>query len=405
MTANILIVGGGIAGLSASIALSPHHQVALIEQNHVFQEVGAGLQISPNAWRCLRQWGLEDALMQVCSLPETMVARSLATGQSLGKLPLGAQAQRQFGAPYGTVLRADLHRILLDKATQSRDFSILMGCRITELEQTDAHVHLYAQDETELPPADALLLADGARSALGHTLLPQLEVVRSGYTAYRGLLRQSALPQPLRSNQVCAWLGKNLHAVTYPVRQGEFLNIVLVAADHTLAHVSRRGPADIGALLQTLEQQQSLYPRFKNLCMAVDSHGMQTMGARWTEWPLQIRKPVAGPQELASGRVALVGDAAHPMVPFLAQGAAMGIEDAEQLSQSLRAHPHVPEAFAHYASRRAARCAKVQKRALRNGRIFHLSGPLALGRNLAIKVMTQQTMSQPWLYAGGPVPH
>lgn len=403
---SFLIVGGGIAGLSASIALaSQGHSIELIEQNPAFQEVGAGLQLSPNAWRCMRQWGLEDALLEICSLPEAIVARNITTGEVLGRQPLAGHALRRFGAPYGTALRTDLHRILLNKAREFSQFSAVMGSQALSVQQDGSRVSVQLRSRlSNEMTADALLVADGARSKLAASLLPQFEPMRSGYTAYRGLLRQSALPFQLRTSTVNAWMGRHLHAITYPVQQGHFLNVVIVVSERILGHLSQRGPADFPTLLTTIEQQQPLFPKLKDLCLAINSYGINTMGGRWTEWPLQIRQPVRDPDELAIGRIALLGDAAHPMVPFLAQGAAMAIEDAEQLRQSLQAQPQLNAALAHYAYARVQRCGKVQRGALRNGRIFHLSGPLALGRNLVIKTMTQQAMDRPWLYAGGPIP-
>lgn len=200
------VVGAGIAGLSAGIALTQQqYRVQLLEQNKEFQEVGAGLQISPNAWRCMRQWGLEEALLDICSLPETLTARNLRNGHVIGSLPLTRMPER-FGAPYGTALRTDLHRILIDKVGESTHCSIVMGRRVTAVEQGDQQIQV-TLDDASTSTADVLLVADGARSHLGRQIFPHLEVIDSGYTAYRGLLRQTALPSQLRSTHVCAWLG------------------------------------------------------------------------------------------------------------------------------------------------------------------------------------------------------
>ncbi|WP_343292819.1 FAD-dependent monooxygenase [Vandammella animalimorsus] len=418
-TSQALVAGGGIAGLSAAIVLAEHgFATTLIEQTPQFVEVGAGLQIGPNAWRCLRAWGLERDVLAVSSLPHAMVAKNLHTGAVLGTLPLGLSSEQRYGAPYATVLRADLLNCLAQRARQTERLTLRMAGQVQAIDshaagQAVALRMVGADGVTQQLQGELLLIADGAGGRLRQQTnveAAQEPLSRSGYTAYRGIIRQSALPQCLRSQQVIAWLGKYLHAVTYPLRGNDWLNVVLIANDMALAHSTRRGSADIQAVLGSIERHGPLAKDLKDTILAVEAHGMNTLGYRWTEWPLRIRRPVPSPRALASGRMALLGDAAHPMVPFLAQGAAMAIEDAQQLGQCLQGlqadapASAIPTALAQWARLRAGRVAKVQKQALRNGRIFHAQGLVRHGRDAALRLMGAYLMDKPWLFAGGPVP-
>lgn len=406
---SFLIAGGGIAGLSASIALSMQgHTIKLVERQAQFTEVGAGLQISPNAWRCLRAWGLEDELQEYCSLPSALVARRLQTGQKLAHIALGARSIERYGAPYATLQRADLHRILLARAKQSTLFTCATGFEAVSatpeehMVEVDVHGPLDWKGQAQ---ADALIAADGVHSALSRQLFAHAPATSTGMTAFRGMIKQSALPEQLRSNTVCAWLGKYMHVVTYPVLRGEWLNVVMIVQDKLLMRPSQRGPADMAATLQSVTRTAPIYQELQDVFLAIEAHGQSVQGTKWTEWPLSARQPVRSPQELVANRAVLIGDAAHPMVPFLAQGAAMAIEDAEQLKNSVALHDtDLQAALAHFARVRAARCAKVQRQSLRNGRIFHLAGLSAFARDRALQWFPAAAMDKPWLYANGPQP-
>lgn len=406
---SFLIAGGGIAGLSASIALSMQgHTIKLVERQAQFTEVGAGLQISPNAWRCLRAWGLEDKLQEYCSLPSALVARRLQTGQKLAQIPLGARSVERYGAPYATLQRADLHRILLERAKQSSLFTCATGFEAVSATaqqgMIEADVH-GPHDWKGQAQADALIAADGVHSRLSAQLFAHAPAMPTGMTAFRGMVKQSALPEQLRSNTVCAWLGKQMHVVTYPVLRGEWLNVVMIVQDRLLMRPSQRGPADMPATLQSLTRTSPIYQELHDVFLAIEAHGQSMQGAKWTEWPLSGRKPVRSPDELVANRAVLIGDAAHPMVPFLAQGAAMAIEDAEQLKNSLALHDNeLQAALAHFAQMRAARCAKVQRQSLRNGKIFHMTGLPAFVRDRAMQWFPGAAMDKSWLYANGPQP-
>jgi salicylate hydroxylase len=215
----------------------------------------------------------------------------------------------------------------------------------------------------------------------------------TGHLAYRALVAQADLPAHLRSDQVTVWMGPRLHVVHYPVRSGQWLNLVAIVHG---AKPEQSQDWDQAGHTQALMQAMGAVGR--------DLHERLASVPAWRQWALHDRAPMAGAQEMAHGCVALLGDAAHPMRPYLAQGAGMAIEDAQALAQSLSAGgASVTQQLQAYAEQRWARNARVQARAIRNGRIFHAAGPVAWGRNLSMRLMGERLMDVPWLYSGGPL--
>ncbi|MEY2948433.1 MAG: 3-hydroxybenzoate 6-hydroxylase 1, partial [Pseudomonadota bacterium] len=208
--------------------------------------------------------------------------------------------------------------------------------------------------------------------------------------AYRALVPMQSLPESLRTQDVTVWVGSKLHAVLYPVRRGEFLNLVVI--------VHGRPP------VQLAEWDHAANKRDLDLAMGFahsDLKNILSAVVDWRLWSLCDRPPVRGANEMAKGRIALLGDAAHPMRPFMAQGAGMAIEDAAELAACWsRSDLNVPERWQLYAKARWARNAKVQHRSIQNGKIFHLQGPMRWGRDLAMRMLGESLMDVPWLYAG-----
>lgn len=398
MTDNrVLVVGAGIAGLAAAVACGQAGlPVHLIERAPAFQEVGAGIQIGPNVTRILQRWGLGAALEQVASLPEALQVRSAVTGQALGRLPLGHDMLRRYGAPYATLHRADLHQLLLD-AVQDRGLAQLqLRGELTRFSQTDDGVAVMLADGSA-QRGDVLLGADGLWSAVRQQLLDDVAPAPTGHLAYRALLRQSDLPASLRSQQVTVWLGPRLHVVQYPVRGGEWLNLVVIidgAPDWIQA--ANGTPGQLANWNQEADKAQ-LQQALRGTCTALSE--LVGLVPAWRLWILCDREPMQGPQEHARGRVALLGDAAHPMRPYLAQGASMAIEDAAVVAQVLStAHRTHEEALQMFAQKRWARNRQVQERARRNGQIFHATGPVRWGRDAAMAVLGARLLDLPWLY-------
>ncbi len=398
MQKQVLIAGGGIGGLAAALGSArAGWEVRLFERAGAFTEVGAGVQIGPNVVRRLQAWGLHRALLAVASFPERLRVRSALTGAELGALRLGATAVERYGAAYANIHRADMHGLLLDVARKSSLVHLNLDHQVERHEeQGDAvTVRLVRGDGKVIEvEGDALIGADGLRSGTRTQLLGEAATRVSGHLAYRAVLRQDALPQALRSNDVTVWLGPNLHVVQYPLRRGELLNLVAIRHGQPPADLDswdhRVNAADLeSALAQTCTPLQDLV------------RAVPQVGEGWRLWPLLDRPPVAGPQEMARGLVALLGDAAHPMRPYLAQGAGMAIEDAVELEKSLAMHDvDVALCLRRYALNRWQRNARVQERSRRNGQIFHASGPLRWGRDAAMGLLGERLLDQPWLYRG-----
>lgn len=381
----ILVAGAGIGGLAAALALSRQGaQVELIEQAGTFAEVGAGIQIGPNVTRILDHWGLAADLRRVASFPPGLQARDARSGRELGYLPLGERAERRYGAPYACIHRADLHRLLL-QAVQARGVGLALRQRLTEVVPDEGGVQVRTEQGL-VRSARLLVGADGlwsrSRQALGLNEPPRF----SGHLAYRGLLPLAAPPA---EPQVTVWMGPRLHIVHYPVQAGRALNVVAIVHGALPSD-----PQDWDHAAHAAQLMQALGP----ICRAL----RQTLEAvpAWRLWALSDRPPLTSARQMGQGAVALLGDAAHPMRPYLAQGAGMAIEDAQVLARCWAEGGPVDRRVQRYAQLRWARNAQVQARAIRNGRIFHAHGPVRWVRNLTMGTLGARVMDVPWLYRG-----
>ena len=395
MSRQILIAGGGIGGLAAALACGrAGAQVQLFERAAAFGEVGAGIQIGPNVTRILAQWGLSDGLAAVAALPSHLQVRSAATGGELGVLPLGASAVARYGAPYATVHRADLHTLLLDAVRAQGATRLQLDNALTGFTQTHAAVRALPAHGDWLE-ADALIGADGLWSAVRQWLLDDGMPRVTGHLAYRAMVPQATLPERLRSQHVTVWMGRDLHLVQYPVRQGQWLNVVGIL--HGRLPLAPDGTPATGEGWDLDADAASLRAALLGTCSPLQD--LVRAIAHWRMWVLCDRPPMRNQREQARGRVALLGDAAHPMRPYLAQGAGMAIEDAAELGRLL-ADPgaEVDAVLHHYAGRRWQRNRRVQARAIRNGQIFHAHGLVRFGRDIALRLLGQRLLDVPWLY-------
>ena len=390
MARRISIIGGGIGGLAAALACSQIGSVIeLFESAKEFTEVGAGVQLGPNVVKILDDWGLHEALAAVAAFPERLQVRSASSGQELGALRLGANTVQRYGASYATIHRADLHALLLAGLNGRDGVQLNLQSEVLAFEQNAKGVSLQCANGRQAH-ADLLLGADGLWSRVRQTLLRDGAPFATGHLAYRALVAQSSLPEILRSQRITVWLGPQLHVVQYPVQGGEWLNVVAV-----IEGPMRGDPAywdhsaDVVKLRSSMAQTCA---PLRDLIGAID---------QWRLWGLNIRAPMKGPHEFGRGRVALLGDAAHPMLPYLAQGAGMAIEDAQALAMALRNDAvAVPDALGNYAKARWQRNARVQARAIRNGRIFHATGLMRWGRDAAMKLLGERLLDIDWLYRG-----
>ncbi|MBO9515109.1 MAG: FAD-dependent monooxygenase [Variovorax sp.] len=390
MAAHVLIAGGGIAGLASALALAHRrHRIDLLEQAVAFGEVGAGIQLGPNVTRRLQALGLSEGLMRIAARPEALVVRSALAGQEIARLPLGNAMLHSYAAPYLCVHRADLHALLLSAVRGTGAVTLTTGARVAQVTARGDAV-CAASADARVWEADALVGADGLWSTVRPSVVDDTSPPRAtGHTAWRAMVDQSALPAALRSSRIDIWLGPRLHAVSYPVRHGDALNVVV------LAEAAPEGDArdwDRAASLASLQQATG------RTCGALQA--LLEAIPSWRAWTLNDRPPLTGPRQMAGERIALTGDAAHPMLPYMAQGAGMAIEDAVALADALDggSADQVPAAFDRYAAERWERNANVQARSRRNAEIFHATGLVRVGRDAALRMLGARLLDVPWLY-------
>ena len=384
------MVGGGIGGLATALACGARGlPVQLIEKKATLSEVGAGIQLSPNVVRLLEGWGLRSGLDAVACFPPLLQVRSAQSAALLGQLSLGARAVRRYGARYATIARVDLQNLLLH-AVQAQGSTQLLLNNALQLVSQDTHAVQVTTTDGHQRRANVVIGADGLWSHVRDFVRTDAQPRFSGHLAYRAMVPQAALPLALRSEVITAWLGPRFHAVQYPVHGGQWLNVVVI--------VEGPSPQDIH------HWDHEANARDLHTHMDGTASALQDLVAAikvWRLWPLNGLPHLRSAKELAFGRIALMGDAAHPMLPYLAQGAGMAIEDAAALADVL-AQSDVGDAAAleRYAQNRWRRNARVQARAQRNGEIFHATGLQRWGRDTAMQVLGQRLLDVPWLYMG-----
>ncbi len=391
MPHRILIAGAGIGGLAAALALAQRGcEVTVLEAAKELGEVGAGIQLGPNAMKVLAALGLESDVLAVASLPESIVIADAASGKPISRMLLGNAVRKRYGQAYVSLHRADLHAVLL-RAAGVAGVQLKVHQALQKYEHSAQEIQGLSADLAY--KSDVLIGADGLWSCVREQLVQDGAPSATGHAAFRALLPESAMPPALRTPHVRAWWARDVHVVSYPLRGGNLWNLVVLA--------ETPGPMDSGWSLSTSHGEvMRFFKRTEPQLQALlDAGGASANG--WKRWNLFDRKPIKAAQ-MAQGRVALLGDAAHPMLPYLAQGAAMALEDAWALAQCLSVGADVTLGLKNYAQQRAARNARVVQTARRNGRIFHLNGPLAVARNAVLAWQGTQVLGLPWLYGQTP---
>jgi salicylate hydroxylase len=384
---SIIIAGAGIGGLTAALALTrAGYRAVVLERATRLEEAGAGIQLSPNATRVLFDLGLADRLRPHVVAPEVIHIVNGNTGREIVRIPLGSKAEQRYGAPYWVIHRADLQAVLAAAIEESADVTLRLG---TSVEDFAVHQHgVTVQARTDQGTRDeqgiALIGADGLWSALRTRFGDRRPPRFAQRTAWRAVVPIGRLAPEFREPVTGLWLGRDAHLVHYPVKSATMVNIVAIIRDDWHEQ-GWNAPGVTSELAQ----------RFKNF--APEARALIAMPDRWKKWALFDRPPR---RLRAQGPVTLLGDAAHPMLPFLAQGGAMAIEDAAVLAQCLGRDEDTVRALRAYEYARYRRVARAQAEARRNSWRYHLSGPLAFARDTMLAGLGGERLLRryDWLY-------
>jgi salicylate hydroxylase len=352
---NILIAGAGLGGLTTALALLQRgHNVSVFEQAQELREVGAGVQLGANGTRVLIALGLEAAMKEIVCPAVAKDVRLGTTGQSWKTFDLGETSVERFGAPYWMAHRGDFHGVLL-RAVQAADpNAIRTGTTCIGFEQTDGSVTLHLESGERIQ-GDVLIGADGVHSRIRQQMFGQGKAQFTGIMAWRGLVPMERLPPHQRRLVGANWMGVGGHVVTYPLRRGEILNFVGVVErdDWQIESWTEAGTRE-----ECLHDLRNWHEDVKTIIRNIDTP---------FKWALLGREPL---KNYAEGRVCLIGDAAHPTLPFLAQGANMALEDAVIIARCLDMDP-VPAALRRYENARLERTAAIVRGSADNTKRFH----------------------------------
>jgi 2-polyprenyl-6-methoxyphenol hydroxylase-like FAD-dependent oxidoreductase len=386
----VIIAGAGIGGLTAALALARNGFRALIlERAEWLEETGAGIQLSPNATRILIGLGLAERLAPHVVAPTAIRVLGGRSGREIVRIPLGTEALHRYGAPYWVIHRGDLQAALSDAAAQDLNVVLRLGMSMEDFATHPHGVTVSARGNTGLwtEHGHALIAADGLWSAARARMAANVTPRFAGRTAWRALVPAAQLAPEFREPLVHLWLGRDAHLVHYPVKGGKLINVVVIAADDW----SGPGWSEPASRIDLLA-------RLPSRRWAPQAHSVFRAPDAWLKWALYETEPLTS---FAQGAAALLGDAAHAMLPFLAQGAAMAIEDAAVAAQCLARMPDDPAAaWESYSAIRRGRARKVQRLAARNGKRYHRAGAAAMLRNTAMRLLGGERLLQnyDWLY-------
>ena len=388
-----LVAGGGIGGLAAALALARKgYAVRVLEQSAEFKEIGAGIQLGPNVFRMFERLGLTDAINGFAVYPDNLVMLDGITGEEVTRVPVGSKAFRErFGGyPYAVIHRADMHQVYLEACKSEPHIELSVLRKALGHEDTGERVLLHMEGGESIEGC-ALIGADGLWSRVRDQLLGEGKPRVSGHIAYRAVLPRAEVPDGLWRNDVVLWAGPKTHLVHYPLRRGELYNLVAVF------HSDRYEEG-----WNTFGDPEELHRKFSD-----ERPEVMALLAKinaWKMWVLCDREPV---REWSKGRVTLLGDAAHPMLQYLAQGANMATEDAVVLAACVElSGGQLEQAFRRYQDERYLRTARVQMTARYYGDVYHAAGVVRELRNglFAGKPPDPTFSSMAWLYDGIKVP-
>jgi salicylate hydroxylase len=383
----ILIAGGGIGGFAAALALTQKgFPVQVLERAADFHELGAGIQIGPNVFRMFEILGVGEEMSHWAVFPDNLIMRDALDGAEITRIPTGKPLRKRFGYPYAVIHRADLHKVLIDAVKRSPLATLTTSCKVASYEDRGDRVVVETEAGKTFEGA-ALIGADGLWSTVRDKLVGDGKPRVSGHIAYRGVIPLTDVPEHLRENNVVLWAGPKTHLVHYPLHRGEVYNLVVVF------HSGRyeEGWDTYGDPAELRERFAGQHPKVREFL---------AMANEWKMWVLCDREPIS---RWTQGRVTLLGDAAHPMLQYLAQGGCMAIEDAVVLARSLaEAKGDYNGAFLAYQQQRYLRTTRVQLTARMYGDIYHATDAV---RDLRRQMLSGRTPEQAykgvaWLYDG-----
>jgi 3-hydroxybenzoate 6-monooxygenase len=361
----VLVAGGGIGGLAAALALVRQgFRVKVLEQAPELGEIGAGMQLGPNAFHAFDALGVGEQARSRAVYTDFMVMHDALDEYQVGKIPTGEAFRQRFGNPYAVIHRADAHGSLLEGVQASGQIEFLTSTRVERIEQGASGVTVHDQHGT-VHRGLALIGADGVKSVVRQQFVGD-EARVTGHVVYRAVVDKADFPEDLRWNAASIWVGPNCHLVHYPLRGGEQYNVVVT--------FHSRETEEWGVKEGSKEEVQSY---FQGICPR--ARQLIDLPKSWKRWATADREPI---EQWSFGRVTLLGDAAHPTTQYMAQGACMAIEDAVTLGEALRAHRNdIEKAFDLYQRSRVARTARIVLSSREMGRIYHAKGVERLVRN------------------------
>lgn len=360
-----VIAGGGIGGLAAALALvNQGYQVLVLESAKEIGEIGAGIQLGPNAFHAFDALGIGDKARGRAVYTDHMIMHDAVDGGVVGKIPTQEAFRKRFGNPYAVIHRVDVHTSLLEGAVETGRVEFKTDTRVTKVEQDDNSVTVYDQHGNTYTGL-ALIGADGGRSVVREQYVGDPARV-TGHVVYRAVVDKEDFPEELQWNAASIWVGPHCHLVHYPLRGGEQYNVVVT--------FHSRQQEEWGVTEGSKEEVQSYFegivPKARQLIDLPKS---------WKRWATADREPIS---QWAYGRVTLLGDAAHPTTQYMAQGACMAMEDAVTLGEALRVcHQDIGKAFDLYQKARVSRTARIVLSSREMGRIYHAKGVERLVRN------------------------
>ena len=361
----MLVVGGGIGGMAAALALCQcGFRVEVFEQSAEIGEIGAGLQLGPNGFAALDALGVGERARRRAVYTDELVMMDAIDGREVARIPVGEAFRRRFNNPYAVIHRADIHRSVYEEVQLAREIGVHTSTRIARLEVDDGSVRLI-DAEGAVHEGAAVVGCDGVHSAIRQCLIGDGHRV-SGHVVYRALVPSAEMPADLRWNAAAIWVGPNCHLVHYPLRGGEQYNIVVT--------FHSRQQEEWGVREGSRDEVMSY---FTEICER--PRQLLDKPTSWKRWSTADRDPV---EHWGEGLATLLGDAAHPMLQYLAQGACVALEDAVTLREALRVcEGELAPAFRLYESKRVVRGARLIISAREMGRIYHAKGIERLVRN------------------------